>query len=75
MDSVILQLDQRFSGHTEAVILLNSLLPADVVTMVVTANFCELEPAIWFFSKLQAPLKKTKLSLCCGKDFVKIILM
>ena len=31
LDSVILQLDQRFSGHAEAVMRLSSLLPANVV--------------------------------------------
>ena len=42
LDSVILQLDQRFSGHAETVMRLNSLLPANVVTV----NFCEVKPAV-----------------------------
>ena len=71
LDSVILQLDQRFSGHAETVMRLSSLLPANVVT----ANFCEVEPAVnLFLPLLQAPLIKVKAQ-SCGKDFVKIILM
>ena len=35
LDSVILQLDQRFSGHAEAAIRLNSLLPANFI------NYCQ----------------------------------
>ena len=45
LDSVILQLDQRFSAHAKAVMQLSSLLPANVVT----ANFCEAEPAVSLF--------------------------
>ena len=56
-DSVILQLDQRFSGHAEAVKRLSSLLPANVVTV----NFCEVEPAVNLFLPLQqTPLIKVK---------------
>ena len=52
---MILQLDQRFSGHAEAVMRLSSLVPANVVT----ANFCEVEPAVnVFLPLLQAPLIK-----------------
>ena len=44
-DSVILLLDQRFSGHTdEAAMRLSSLLLVNV-----TANFCEVKPAVNFF--------------------------
>ena len=57
LDSVILQLDLRFSGHAEAVIRLGSLLAANVVT----ANFCEVEPAVnLFLPLLQVPLIKVK---------------
>ena len=57
LDSVILQLDQQFSGHAEAVMRRSSLLPANVVT----ANSCEVEPAVnLFLSLLQAPLTKVK---------------
>ena len=48
LDSVSLQLDQQFSGHAEAVMRLSSLLPANVVT----ANFCEVEPAVNLFLPL-----------------------
>ena len=48
LDSVILHLDQRFSGHAEAVMRLSSLLPANVVT----ANFCKVEPAVSLFLPL-----------------------
>ena len=72
LDSVILQLDQQFSGHTEAVMRLSLLLPANVVT----ANFREVEPVVnLFFPLSQAPLIKVKAQSCCGKNFVKIILM
>ena len=55
LDSVILQLDQRFSGHTETIMQLSLLLPANVIT----ANFCEVEPAVnMFLPLLQAPLIK-----------------
>ena len=57
LDSMILQLEQQFSGHAEAVMRLNLLLPANVVT----TNFCEVEPAVNpFLSLLQAPLIKIK---------------
>ena len=46
--SVILQLDQRFSGYAEAVVRLSSLFPANVVT----AKFCEVEPAVNLFFPL-----------------------
>ena len=45
LNSEILQFNQRFSGHAEAVMRLNSLLPANVVT----ANFCKVEPAVSLF--------------------------
>ena len=52
LDSVVLQLNQRFSGDAEAVMRLKSLLPA---------NFCEVKPAVnLFFSLLQTPLIKVK---------------
>ena len=41
LDCIILQLDQRFPGHAEAVMRLTSLLPANANT----ANFCKVEPA------------------------------
>ena len=57
LDSVILQLDQRFPGHAEAVMRTGSFLPVNVVT----ANFCEVEPAVnLFLPLLQAPLIKVK---------------
>ena len=60
LDSVILQLDQRFSGHAEAVMQLSSLLPANVVT----ANFCDVEPAVnLFLPSLQTLLIKVKAQL------------
>ena len=54
--SVILQLDQQFSGHVEAVVRLSSLLPANVVTV----NFYEVEP---LFLLLQAQLIKAQFLL------------
>ena len=42
LDSVILQLDQRFSGHAEAAMRLGLILPANVVTI----NFREIEPVV-----------------------------
>ena len=48
LDSVILQLDQQFSGHAEAVMRLSLLLPANVVN----ANFCKIEPAVNLFLRL-----------------------
>ena len=60
LDSVILQLDQRFSGHAEAALRLSSLLP----TNVVTANYGEIEPAVnLFLPLLQVPLIKVKAQL------------
>ena len=57
LDRVILQLNQRFSGHAEAVMRLSLLIPANVVT----ANFCEVEPAVNLFLVLiQAPPIKVK---------------
>ena len=71
-DSVILQLDQLFSGYAVAVMRLNSLLLANVVN----ANICEVEPAVnLFLPLLQVLLIKSKFSSCCGKNFIKIILM
>ena len=54
--SVILQLDQQFSGHVEAVMRLSSLLPTNVVTV----NFYEVEP---LFLLLQAQLIKAQFLL------------
>ena len=48
LGSVILQLYQRFSGHAEAVMRLSSLFSANVVT----AKFCEVEPAVNLFLPL-----------------------
>ena len=46
LDSVILQLDQQFSGHAEDIMRLSSLLPANVVTV----NFVKLnQQSICFF--------------------------
>ena len=42
LDSVILQLDQQFSGHAKDIMRLSSFRPANVVT----ACFCEVEPAV-----------------------------
>ena len=54
---MILQLDQRFSSHAEAVIRLSLLLPANVRT----ANFREVEPSVnLFLPLLQAPRIKVK---------------
>ena len=67
LDSVILQLDQRFSGHAEAVMRLSSLLPANVVT----ANFCEVEPAVnLFLPLLQPPLIKVKAQFLSWQSFL-----
>ena len=66
LDSVNLQLDQQFSGHAEAVMRLSSLLPANVVT----ANFCEVEPAVnLFLLILNAPLIKVKAQFLLWKRF------
>ena len=57
LDSVVLQLDQRFSGHAEAVLRLSLLLLANVVT----ANFCKVEPSVnLFFPFSQLPVIKVK---------------
>ena len=65
-DSVILQLDQRFSGYAEAIMRLSSLLPVDVAT----ANFCEVEQAgNLFFPLLQAPLIKVKAQFLLWQRF------
>ena len=58
LDCVILQLDQQFSGHVEAVMRSNSLLPAKVVT----ANFCGVEPAVNLFFT-GAPTDKSQSSV------------
>ena len=66
LDSMILQLDQRFSGHAEAVMRLSSLLPANAVT----ANSCEVEPAVNLFLPLsQAPLIKVKAQFLLWQRF------
>ena len=66
LDSVILQLDQRFPGHAETVMQLSSLLPVNVVT----ANFCEVEPAVnLFLPLLQATLIKVKAQLLLRQRF------
>ena len=66
LDSATLQLDQRFSGHAEAVRRLSSLLSANVVT----ANFCEVEPAVnLFLSLLQAPPIKVKAQFVLWQRF------
>ena len=66
MDSVILQLDQRFSGHAEAVMRLSLLLPANAIT----ANFCEVNPAVnLFLPLLQAPLIKVKAQFPLWQKF------
>ena len=77
LDSVILQLDQRFSAHAEAVMRLTSLLLATVVT----ANFREIEPAVnLFLLSLQGATDKNQSSVpavakilsksfwCCGLE-------
>ena len=70
---MILQLDQQFSGHAEAVVRLSSFHPANVVT----ANFCEVEPAVNLFififtgatdksqSSVSAVAKILSKSFCC----------
>ena len=66
LDRVILQLDQRFPGHAEAVKRLNSFLPVNVVT----ANFREVEPAVsLFLPLLQAPLIKVKTQFLLWQRF------
>ena len=66
LDSVILQLDQRFSGYAEAVMRLSSLLPVNIVT----GNFCEVEPAVnQFLPILQAPLIKVKAQFLLWQRF------
>ena len=58
LNRVILELEQRFSGHAGADMRLSSLLPANILT----ANFCEVELAVnLFLPLLQAPaLMKVK---------------
>ena len=69
LDSVIIQLDQRLSGHAEAIMRLSSLLPANVVT----ANSCEVEPAVdLFLSLLQSPLTKIKAQFLLWQRFCQI---
>ena len=66
LDSVILQLDQKVSDHAEAVMRLSSLLSANVVT----ANFCELEPAVnLFLPLLQTPRIKVKAQFLLWQRF------
>ena len=66
LDSLILQLDQRFSDYAEAVKELSSLLTANVVT----ANFCVVEPAVsLFLPLLQAPLIKVKAQFLLWQRF------
>ena len=63
LDRVILQRDQRFSGHAEATMRLSSILSINVVA----ANFFEIEPAVnVFVPLLQEPLIKveTRFMLC-----------
>ena len=61
-----LQVNQQFSGHAQAVMRLSSLLPANVVT----ANFCEVEPAVnLFLSFLQMPLTKVKTQFLLWQRF------
>ena len=61
-----MQLDQRFSGHAEAVMRLSSLFSANVVT----TNFCEVEPAVNLFLPLsQAPLIKVKAQFLLWQRF------
>ena len=66
LDRVILQLNQQFSDNAEAVMRLSSLLPANVVT----ANFCEVEPAVsLFLPLLQVPLIKVKAQFLLWQRF------
>ena len=66
LNSVILQLDKRFSVDAEAVMRLNLLLPANVVI----ANFCEVEPASsLFLLLLQAPLIKVAAQFLLWQRF------
>ena len=68
LDSVILQLDQRFSGHAEAVTRLSSLLAANAVT----ANFYDVEPEVnLFLPLLQAPLMKVKAQFLLWQRFCR----
>ena len=41
VDSMILQLDQRFSGHVKAVMRLSSLLPANKAQLLLWQRFCQ----------------------------------
>ena len=66
LDSEILQLNQQFSGYAEAVMRLNTFLPANVVT----ANFCEVKPAVnQFLLLLQALLIKIKAQFLLWQRF------
>ena len=66
LDSVILQLDEQFSGHSKPVMRLSSLLQANVVS----ANFCKVEPAVNLFLPLQqAPLIKVKAQFLLWQRF------
>ena len=65
LDKVILQFDQQFSGHAEAVMRLSSLLPPNVVT----ANFCEVETAVnLFLPLLKEPLINVKAQFLSGRS-------
>ena len=69
LNSMILQLDQRFSGHAETIMRLSSLLSANVAT----ANFCEVEPAVnLFLPLLQAPQIKVKAQFLLWQRFCQI---
>ena len=58
---MILQLNQRFSDHAEAVMRLSSLL---------TSNFCDVEPAVnLFLPLLHAPLMKIKAQFLLWQRF------
>ena len=64
--SVILQLDQRFSGHAEAVMQPSSLLSANVVT----TSFREVEPAVNLFLPFpQASQTKVKTQFLLWQRF------
>ena len=65
-DNAILQLDQPFSGHAEAVMRLSSLFPANVVTAIL----CEVQQAFnLFLPLLQAPLIKVKAQFLLWQRF------
>ena len=74
LDGVILQIDQRFSGHAEAALQLSSLLSANVVA----TTFCEVKRAqsVCFFSFITGTIDKSQsFNPCSCQDFVKIILI